>query len=546
MVQITAAFVASVLLVAPTVLAAPVSDQSFEAREPLKPGRVAGGLSRLSGQARNARSHSVHEAGHRPSSHRLSHDSAIGSHRRLSTASSRRPAPLNLGAGSRRLRNREDAEEIEELSAREPFSGKGLSPLSGRRPSRSSGGLSPIRSAGHIGSHRLSGSHSEGHRHIGEHRATGLGRRPTSLGSARLGASRRLGGREDIEDIEELSAREPFSGKGLSPLSGRRPSRSSGGLSPIRSAGHIGSHRLSGSHSEGHRHIGEHRATGLGRRPTGLGSARLGASRRLGGREDIEDIEELSAREPFSGKGLSPVSGRRPSRSSGGLSPIRSAGHIGSHRLSGSHSEGHRHIGEHRATGLGRRPTGLGSARLGASRRLGGREDIEDVEELSAREPFSGKGLSPVSGRRPSSGGLSPIRGAGHIGSHRLSGSHSEGHRVHSGEHRATGLGRRPTGLGLARSRRIGVREDIEELMSRDLADFEEFSERDFEEIEELAARDPSVKEWFENMGKKIKHFFVGKKKPAAPAEAEAEAAVAARSVDDEMTDLFEREIDLD
>jgi hypothetical protein len=525
MVQITSSFVATVLLVAPAILAAPVSQESFEAREPVSGSRIAGGLSRVSGRV-----HSLHEASHRPSAHRLSHDSATGSHRlRTSSVGLRRPAPLNLGGGSKRLGGREAVEEIDELSAREPLSGR-----------LSSGALSSSRRLTGLRSPRLSSSHSESHRtHSAGVRA--LGRRPTGLGSPRLGSSRRLGGREDIEDVEELAAREPFSG--------RRPL--SGGLSPsLRTSGL--SHRLGSIHSAG--------VHGLGRRPTGLASPRFGGSRRLGGREDIEDVEEFAAREPFSG--------RRPL--SGGLSPsLRSSGL--SHRLGPVRSAG--------VHGLGRRPTGLGSPRFGGSRRLGGREEVE--EELAAREPEPLK--TPVSalGRispslRPHSAGskasgsirahsttsrtlrpgsLKPHTrlahglsggkvGAGHIGAlnHRVSNT-----RLTGASHR---LGGPKLSSGSKGLRRLATREDVEELLSRDVEDFEEFSERDLEEIEELAARDPSVKEWFENIGKKIKHFFVGKKPATTPApaadSAAAEAPVAARSEDVEMADLLEREVDLD
>jgi hypothetical protein len=98
-------------------------------------------------------------------------------------------------------------------------------------------------------------------------------------------------------------------------------------------------------------------------------------------------------------------------------------------------------------------------------------------------------------------------------------------------------------------SKRLGVREDVEEdLVARDFDDIVELSERDLAELEDLDER--GIKEWFDNLGKKIKGAFTGKKhakKHAKHASSAEEATPAeARSYDVEMTELLERNVDLD
>jgi uncharacterized spore protein YtfJ len=153
------------------------------------------------------------------------------------------------------------------------------------------------------------------------------------------------------------------------------------------------------------------------------------------------------------------------------------------------------------------------------------RDEVE-VEELAAREPTIGEWFKNLGAK---------IKNAGQTALNKIKGVF---HRKKKDTKKET-------------------TEASEEPSARDFDDdLEDFIARDFEDVEELAVREPGIGEWFKNLGAKIKNAgqtalnkikgVFHRKKKDNKETTEVTEEPAAREVDEELMDLFDREIDLE
>jgi DnaJ-domain-containing protein 1 len=296
----------------------------------------------------------------------------------------------------------------------------------------------------------------------------------------------------EFDEVYDLDAREPFSGR---KSVGTAPHPHGFGLQRAKSLTARDDELEAREPVFG---FGGPKTSGTAPHPKGHGLQR---AKSLTARE-----EELDAREPFSG------------RKSVGTAP---------------HPQG---FGLHRAkslTGREEEDVEFIAARDYVLEKLNEYAAREEVEEIAAREPGFKEWIQNLGQK---------IKGAAQSVASKIKGAFTPKKKVDTKD-----------AAEVPDAREV---DEFEEVAAREFDDdLEEFAFRDFEDSDELTAREPGVKEWFQNLGQKIKGAaqsvaskikgaFTRKKTTTTTTTTSDEPEV--REIDEELMDLLERELDLE